>query len=180
MASLSIGLVSIARTKRGRYFWAAWWTATPVARPYLKPDASNGGESTHEAARLAAERAAGCALAGIDSRWAGAWIRTLRGGTPWPSVTSPTPDLNPPGAAPRSPRSKMDAPPGSRPWARELLAIKSDATLDDIKAAFRIAALRTHPDRGGDEAAFIAARRAYEVALTPAASQRRKRRQSGP
>jgi hypothetical protein len=35
-------------------------------------------------------------------------------------------------------------------------------------------ALRTHPDRGGEEAAFIDARRAYEVALTAGGRKRRR------
>jgi hypothetical protein len=32
-ATLFVPVVSIARTKRGRYFWAAWWTGTPVPSP---------------------------------------------------------------------------------------------------------------------------------------------------
>jgi curved DNA-binding protein CbpA len=54
-----------------------------------------------------------------------------------------------------------------------VLGLGTGATPEEIKRAFREAALRTHPDRGGDDAAFIDVRRAYEVAL---ATARRKRR----
>ena len=46
-----------------------------------------------------------------------------------------------------------------------MLGLGAGATAEEIKRAFREAALRTHPDRGGEDAAFIDARRAYEVAM---------------
>jgi curved DNA-binding protein CbpA len=55
-----------------------------------------------------------------------------------------------------------------------VLGLGAEATPEEIKRAFREAALRTHPDRGGDDAAFIDVRRAYEVALGAAGKKRRR------
>ena len=38
--------VSITRTQRRRFFWAAWWTEPPRLSPFRKPDASDGGALT--------------------------------------------------------------------------------------------------------------------------------------
>jgi molecular chaperone DnaJ len=45
----------------------------------------------------------------------------------------------------------------------EVLGVKKDASPDEIKKAFRRAAIEHHPDRGGDEAKFKEVNEAYEV-----------------
>ncbi len=45
----------------------------------------------------------------------------------------------------------------------EILGVKKDASADEIKKAFRRAAVEHHPDRGGDEAKFKEVNEAYEV-----------------
>lgn len=45
----------------------------------------------------------------------------------------------------------------------EVLGVKKDASPDEIKKAFRKAAIEHHPDRGGDEAKFKEINEAYEV-----------------
>jgi DnaJ domain len=134
--------------------------------PFRKPDASSGGAHTPEEARAHAERAAARSLVAIDARWAGAWVRVLRGEEPWPA---PRPD--------RPPRAAVaPAPTGSRTWALGVLGLSPGATAAEIKRAFRGAALRTHPDRGGEDAAFIDVRRALDVALASAEARGRRPR----
>lgn len=158
-------------TRRRRFLWAAWWSGPPEAEPFRAPDASSGGARSREEAAAQAQRAAGQALVEVDARWAGAWVRVLRGDAPWPK--------------PRSPRAEAgEAPPaavparGSKPWARALLGVAAGATPEEIRRAFRAVALRTHPDRGGAAAEFIDARRALDIALEasgPAGKRRRRR-----
>ncbi len=45
----------------------------------------------------------------------------------------------------------------------EVLGVKKDASADEVKKAFRRAAVEHHPDRGGDEAKFKELNEAYEV-----------------
>src|SRR5947208_3237956 len=45
----------------------------------------------------------------------------------------------------------------------DVLGISKDASPDEIKKAFRRAAVAHHPDRGGDEAKFKEINEAYEV-----------------
>jgi molecular chaperone DnaJ len=45
----------------------------------------------------------------------------------------------------------------------DVLGVKKDASADEIKKAFRRAAVEHHPDRGGDEAKFKELNEAYEV-----------------
>lgn len=54
----------------------------------------------------------------------------------------------------------------------EILGIGKDASADEIKKAFRRAAVEHHPDRGGDEAKFKEINEAYEVLKDP---EKRKR-----
>lgn len=55
----------------------------------------------------------------------------------------------------------------------EILGIKKDASADEIKKAFRKAAVKYHPDKeGGDEAKFKEANEAYEVLKDPTKRQR--------
>lgn len=142
-------------TRRRRFFWAAWWSGPPEADPFRRPDAASGGARSREEAIAQAERAAGRRLVETEGRWAGAWVRVLRGEPPWPKPREKQ-------AEPRVPRTPT-RPRGGRAWALETLGLTADATAEEVKRAFRAAALRTHPDRGGDEAAFIEAKRAAEV-----------------
>ncbi len=54
----------------------------------------------------------------------------------------------------------------------EILGVSKDASADEIKKAFRRAAIEHHPDRGGDEAKFKEINEAYEVLKDPAKRQR--------
>jgi molecular chaperone DnaJ len=45
----------------------------------------------------------------------------------------------------------------------DVLGVKKDASADELKKAFRRAAVEHHPDRGGDEAKFKEINEAYEV-----------------
>lgn len=54
----------------------------------------------------------------------------------------------------------------------EVLGVKKDASADEIKKAFRKAAIAHHPDRGGDEAKFKEVNEAYEVLKDPSKRQR--------
>ena len=45
----------------------------------------------------------------------------------------------------------------------EILGVSEDATQDDLKKAFRKAAVKHHPDRGGDKAKFQEMNEAYQV-----------------
>jgi hypothetical protein len=148
-AGLSRGVYAVARTKRKRFLWCAWWTGEPVAKPFRAPDAWGGGASTEEEARALAERAAGRPLEPIDGHWAGAWKRTLAGMKPFPTHTA---------REPAATTTTRDTPVD--PFL--LLGVAHDASLDDVKSAFRKKALEHHPDRGGTAEAFMAIKRAYD------------------
>jgi hypothetical protein len=45
----------------------------------------------------------------------------------------------------------------------EVLGVRPDASADEVRAAWRDRALATHPDRGGDEAAFAEVLAAYRA-----------------
>jgi hypothetical protein len=147
---------SITSTKRRRFFWAAWWSGPPARVPFEKPDASDGGAATREEALAAAEKRAGMKLVEIDPLWARAWMRILRGEPPWPSKAS----REPRGAvAERSPRSGGDS---ASIW--QVLGVGQDVTEAELKAAYRKRVLETHPDHGGDDAAFRRVLHAYDEA----------------
>lgn len=54
----------------------------------------------------------------------------------------------------------------------EVLGVKKDASADEIKKAFRKAAIEHHPDRGGDETKFKEVNEAYEVLKDTSKRQR--------
>lgn len=170
MTELFAPVVSITTTKRRRFFWAAWWTGPPARVPFKRPDASDGGAETYEAAIAAATSRAGASLTVTDALWARAWMRILRGQDPFPSRASREP------AAPR-PRAESvpagAAAPGSI-W--ELLGVTEYASLGDLKAAFRKRAAVLHPDQGGDSETFRRLLAAYEEAKRRAARPRSGRR----
>lgn len=53
--------------------------------------------------------------------------------------------------------------------AYEVLGVDPTASADEIKKAFRLRLRQTHPDAGGDAAAFIQVQRAWELVGTPEA-----------
>jgi hypothetical protein len=147
LSELATAVVSVTRTARGRYFWAAWWTGAPTYAPFRRPDASNGGAATEEAALADAARVAGRHLSPTSPYWARAVNRMLRGEPPPPPPTT------------RPPRPER-APRPRAPW--EVLGVPRDATLAEIKRAHRALVLTAHPDHGGDAAVFREVQRAYE------------------
>jgi len=147
--------VSIAPTRRRRFLWAAWWTEPPTRSPFRRPDASEGGARTREEALRQAEQAAGRSLVEIEGSWARAWARVLMGQPPFPPQAA--------GAAePAGPRIRPGPEPGSI-W--QVLGVEANASVAEIRAAFRRQALITHPDQGGDPEAFRALGRARDEAL---------------
>lgn len=143
---LSRGVYALARTKRRRFLWCAWWTGEPTATPFRPPDAWGGGARTEEEAKALAERAAGRPLELVDGHWAGAWKRVVAGRAPFV--------VQDPSNATTERTRPVD------PYA--LLGVTATATFADLKAAFRKKALEHHPDHGGDVDAFIALKRAYD------------------
>jgi hypothetical protein len=170
--SLFAPVVSIMRTQRGRFFWAAWWTAPPLAHPFRRPDASNGGASTREDALREAERAAGRTLVAIEPRWARACVRAMRGMPPFTAAeltAAATAGASPPRTE-RAPAPRSDA--AVSVWT--VLGLEPDAPLLAIKRAFRARALTLHPDHGGDPDAFRALHAAYEKAIARRAKTARR------
>lgn len=153
-ADLTTASCSIAKTKRGRFFWAAWTTGAPKRRPFRQPDASNGGAASHAEALAEAERTTQRALTVIDSLWARGWMRVLRGEPPFGPLEEARLDGRAPASRSEQPRSI---------WT--ILDVPSDAGVDAIKRAYRARALQTHPDQGGDPEAFRAVVRAYQAAV---------------
>lgn len=146
-AALSTAVCSITPTQRGRFFWAAWWTAAPQFTPFRKPDASNGGAESEAQALAEAERLSGRHLTRIEPYWARAWKQVLRGGTPVPPRASP-------------PRNTATQAAGqTSAWS--VLGLAPGADRSEVKQAFRKRALETHPDHGGDPAAFRELQAAY-------------------
>jgi hypothetical protein len=142
-AALSRFVVALARTKRRRYLWCAWWTAEPTAAPFRAPDAWGGGARTREEAKAMAEKAAGRPLSPVNDHWAGAWKRILAGLEPFPKHTV-----------------RAAGSGGIDPF--KVLGLTSAATPDEVKRAFRKKALVHHPDRGGSADDFMASKRAYD------------------
>jgi hypothetical protein len=148
-------ICSITSTRRRRFLWAAWWTGAPTSKPFRKPDAFQGGAHTRQDALRAAERAAGFSLLEVDGRWAKAWAKILVGQDPWSGAR--------PGSHAASPGRVPAAAKGVTIW--DTLGLKPNASVLEIKAAYRKRALETHPDRGGSAPEFRAVQAAYESAL---------------
>jgi hypothetical protein len=163
-SALFAPVCSITTTRRRRFLWAAWWTGAPTQRPFRKPDAFQGGARTRAEAKLAAERVAGCSLLELEGSWARAWSNVLAGQEPWPSKRSQEQ-----GDAARA--AKAPAPVSI--W--QTLGLTPQASIAEIKRAYRLQALHAHPDRGGSSEAFRALQSAYEGAL-----KRRARRPEKP
>lgn len=151
--SLARGVYALARTKRRKFLWCAWWSAEPHEHPFRPPDAWGGGARTADEAQALAFAAAGRPLIHIDDHWAGAWKRSLAGLDPFPKQRSR--------ASPNNPYL--------------VLGLGSNATLEEVKQAFRRRALELHPDQGGDAEAFVATKRAYDAIV----KRRRRRSFSG-
>ncbi|MBX3208690.1 MAG: J domain-containing protein [Labilithrix sp.] len=161
MSELFAPVCSITVTKRRRFFWAAWWSGPPQHVPFKKPDAEGGGAATRAEALAAAEERAGVRLIEIDALWARAWIRILRGEPAWPSKASREPRAGRESAAAGAARPETGDAAASV-W--EVLGVGRDVTEEELKAAYRKRALETHPDHGGDDAAFRRVVRAYAEA----------------
>lgn len=155
MSKLFAPACSITKTKRGRFFWAAWWTTPPRHVPFQKPDAEGGAAVSREAALAAAEERAATKLVEIDALWAKAWMRVLSGQTPWPSKSS----REPRSATPRGEASESQ--PDSL-WT--LLGVSPQVTEAELKVAYRKKAMETHPDHGGDVDSFRRVVAAYAEA----------------
>jgi hypothetical protein len=152
VSDLFAPVCSITKTKRGRWFWAAWWTAPPAHVPFRKPDGEGGAATSRESALAAAEKRAGTKLVEIDALWAKAWMRVLRGQAPWPSKSS------------REPRSVTPRAETRAESIWTLLGVSSRATEAELKAAYRKKAMESHPDHGGDADAFRRVVAAYAEA----------------
>jgi hypothetical protein len=158
LSTLFAPLVSIAPTKRRRYFWAAFWSGPPTETPFRLPDASSGGARTEAEAHAQAEKAAQMPLIAVSPRWARAYQRVLLGQPPFPR-TKASPAANEATAeAPAPAEGGQRAPRGVAParsiWQRLGLPSGDGLTDESLKRAFRERALIDHPDRGGTDEAF--------------------------
>ncbi|MEO8901321.1 MAG: J domain-containing protein [Polyangiaceae bacterium] len=162
-SALFAPVCAVAPTRRRRFLWAAWWTAPPARAPFRKPDAFEGGARTRQEALEAAERAAGCKLLEIEGGWARAWANVLVGKDPWPSQRASSADTNDAARPVKSTHA---------PSVWDTLGLKPRATVAEIKRAYRLRALETHPDRGGSAEAFRALQSAYESALKRSTEQK--------
>ena len=153
--------------------WVAWWTAPPAREPFRKPDAFSGGARSHEEALAQARRAAGVLLVEIEPYWARAWARILLGRPPWgvraEGAASGSAHKRSSG---RSTTATPNAAPATTASIWETLGITARATADDLKRVFRQRALATHPDRGGDAAAFRQVQSAFKEAQRRIARRR--------
>jgi hypothetical protein len=183
VSDLFAAVCSITATRRRRFLWAVWWNAPPSRHPFRKPDAYQGGARTHEEAWHQAQKTTGMRLAQIEPHWARAWSRVLIGQPPWSRFDDP----NAPSArSGRTVGATSESPPPKHPkiaakvaplpsvW--EILGTTPHASATDLKRAFHKRALATHPDHGGDPAAFRDVQRAYKDAMKRIARPRKPAR----
>jgi hypothetical protein len=130
-----------------------------VREPFRKPDASSGGARTREEALAEAEKACGAKLVEIDASWARAHARVLRGEVAFPQK----PNASSEGEGERVGKVPIKTDENLSVW--HVLGLAPNATPTDVKRAYRLRALETHPDRGGSPEAFREVQRAYESAL---------------
>jgi hypothetical protein len=180
-AAATIGVVAIAKTKRRRFLWCAWWSSAPTRKPYRKPDAWAGGALSEEEAIAEAERVAGRPLRLIESEWAGAWVRIRAGLPPWFERSQERGAESAASASAPSGESAGDAVDGTQGRMHPddphvVLGVPRGASLDEVKRAFRKAVLEAHPDLGGDAAAFRRIKRAYDRLTSPRTNAGRARR----
>ena len=154
MSALFAAVCSIAPTRRRRFLWAVWWTGAPTREAFRKPDAFQGGARTREEAFAEAESVAGVRLVEIEPRWARAWGRVLVGQAPWierrgggVEGAARTSD-----ASSGSPRATRGETPRASVWA--ILQVTPQASQAELKRAFRMRALETHPDSRGYRGVF--------------------------
>jgi hypothetical protein len=165
---MSAAVCSIAPTRRRRFLWAAWWTAAPSRDPFQKPDGFGGGARTRGEALEDAVRFAGRPLHEIEGRWARAWGRILIGQPPWAGTVPEPGEVR---AAQRA--GVLPAEPQASVWS--ILGISPEATVAELKSAFKLRALETHPDRGGCAESFRLVLRAYDEAQRRIARPRKRR-----
>lgn len=163
--------MSIAPTKRRRFFWAAYWSGPPAESPFRAPDAHSGGARTEAEAKAQAERAAGMSLIVVAPRWARAVQRTLLGQPPFPPPRKPSASTASSQAAPAPGVGSVAGAPRASVWA--VLQVSRDVDDEGLKRAFRLRALETHPDRGGTAEAFREVHAAYLEAKKRVARPRR-------
>jgi DnaJ domain len=171
MATLFAPGCAITTTRRRRFLWTAWWTAPPCRDPFRKPDAFAGGARTRDEAFAAAERAAGVHLVEIDASWARAWGRILVGRPPWDATRDGERSSTTPGG------DRIDAADATRSSIWAILGVQPHAPEDELKRAYRMRALQTHPDHGGTAEAFREVTRAYQEARKRSARPRKRRPQ---
>jgi hypothetical protein len=162
LSDVFAAVCSVTATRRNRFLWAAWWSGPPAREPFRKPDAASGGARSREEALKQAEKAAGRELVEIDGRWAKAWSRVLTGQPAWTEREKQ--------AVADGTASEHAVPPAqsARPQTQSIwttLGVAADASLDDIKKAFRARARETHPDHGGEAVRFRAVKAAYAEAV---------------
>lgn len=58
---------------------------------------------------------------------------------------------------------EAEGPPGWNPWA--VLGVGPEASVDDVKRAFRRKALKCHPDQGGAPEQFQQLKKAYDAVM---------------
>jgi hypothetical protein len=163
VSELFAPVCSIAPTKRRRFLWAAWWSGPPVREPFRKPDAYSGGARTREEALAEAEKACGAKLVEIDASWARAHARVMRGEVAFPQKPRASSEGEREGEGERV--GKVPNKPDENLSVWHVLGLAPNATPTDVKRAYRLRALETHPDRGGSPEAFREVQRAYETAL---------------